>query len=626
MSALSSANRIIALTAQPTPQPPASYACFATVAEAAAGQVDPKVGWLQVLGYYAPGDGGGAFYAAIKKEPRHAGKLLTADGRWWTLIGTSFNVRQFGARGDGETDDTQSIQNALSCRLVLALHFPAGSYKAVGLSLSRTCQISGDGGAELFWDGEFTELDLLKISGTNASVTKMRFRGSLYEDFETQVTPYTLLRFYASSKEPFVENVRVLDCDFIGGQIGCTVGEATDVLIERVRFIHCRRFALTFQRGQKNILIRGLVAREIGTYGGIKTTWVGSRGPTERMVITDFDIADCGKLDPKSPQEGIDLVCGFARNWVVTNGVISDCGGGGIELKVPDVVTSDDEVYEDIVISNVVIHVNSERGGIKLDWHGEDSTESGKQGRRVLISNNIVRHTGATMRSAAGVVVMGWADVSIVDNRFEGAFSGVNLRATGGPNNAASRIYIANNVFHDVTDGIDAWVGGLDKVRITGNDIRARARGVQVEGARAIDLEIDNNTIVQTEAASDRLTHAGVFILQAESEDAAPEAITLRGNWIRAKGGHAIDAAGPGTEGRIFDNVLEGSTAPVSLKSGTWEVVSNHVFKRAEYPAILTGDAAKVSEAYTFDASSAARESKPGERLPKALRRKPAPV
>lgn len=76
--------------------------------------IPASVSHIRTAGYSAPGDGGGALYKRVVTEPAHAGKVQSADGAWWELAESVVRPEMFGAKGDGETDDTASIQDALS--------------------------------------------------------------------------------------------------------------------------------------------------------------------------------------------------------------------------------------------------------------------------------------------------------------------------------------------------------------------------------------------------------------------------------------------------------------------------------------------------------------------------------
>lgn len=90
---------------------------FDSRASVAAATILPLVSYVRTAGYYAAGDGGAALYKRASSEPSHAGKVQSADGAWWELADQELNVKMFGAKGDGATDDWQSITNAIEyCR------------------------------------------------------------------------------------------------------------------------------------------------------------------------------------------------------------------------------------------------------------------------------------------------------------------------------------------------------------------------------------------------------------------------------------------------------------------------------------------------------------------------------
>lgn len=72
-------------------------------------------------------------------------------------VSAAVSVRDFGARGDGVTDDTTAIQTAIDClpRHGL-LHFPAGIYRTRPLTLKSHITLSIPAGATLLGDTDFT--------------------------------------------------------------------------------------------------------------------------------------------------------------------------------------------------------------------------------------------------------------------------------------------------------------------------------------------------------------------------------------------------------------------------------------------------------------------------------------
>lgn len=111
-----------------------------------AATVDAAVQSIQLTGYYAAGDGGGALYKRVETEPAHAGKIQSADGAWWEIAESVISVKMLGAKGDGVTDDTAAIQAAINIGPKVFL--PAGVYiqsAAIGIPSNRDVFGAGEG-------------------------------------------------------------------------------------------------------------------------------------------------------------------------------------------------------------------------------------------------------------------------------------------------------------------------------------------------------------------------------------------------------------------------------------------------------------------------------------------------
>jgi hypothetical protein len=104
---------------------------------------------LFLRSYAVAGDGGAANYKRVASEPMHAGKIQSADGAWWEIAEPVHNVRMFGATGDGSTDDTTAINNAVEAaalRSVGRVHIPAGVYIiSSGIGGESNLSLTGDG-------------------------------------------------------------------------------------------------------------------------------------------------------------------------------------------------------------------------------------------------------------------------------------------------------------------------------------------------------------------------------------------------------------------------------------------------------------------------------------------------
>lgn len=138
--------------------------------------------FASTLGYYVAGDGGsGDYYLDVSDTTtaHNGGTVIVAtDGGRWKLINQeSVSLKQFGAKGDGVTDDTSAIQAALSSR-ILTLRVTRGNYVVtqkltVTIDNYDSLSILGDGPGntviELNTGGDGLEVNLLGNWWLNAA-------------------------------------------------------------------------------------------------------------------------------------------------------------------------------------------------------------------------------------------------------------------------------------------------------------------------------------------------------------------------------------------------------------------------------------------------------------------------
>lgn len=174
----------------------------AGIAGAAAGRIDnlPTVHALRgaspptqqdaamvfVLGYHAPDqqEGGGLFLWSPRSDaPDNGGTVFKpaaqadgVSGRWLRVFDGSINVKWFGARGDGKTDDTAALQRAIDATCAGgALFFPSGQYLVTTLDTRR---------GETSWHFDHAEL----VGGaTVATACILRMRGLHSRFFDIKI-------------------------------------------------------------------------------------------------------------------------------------------------------------------------------------------------------------------------------------------------------------------------------------------------------------------------------------------------------------------------------------------------------------------------------------------------------
>ncbi|RQZ57415.1 hypothetical protein DF057_28640 [Burkholderia cepacia] len=214
-----------------------------------------------VTGYYLPHDGGGGAYQLDPSDTTSADNggtiIVASDGGRWKLqhIG-SVSIRQFGAKGDGTTDDTASMQNGLSAGLP-SLFVPDGTFVTVaGLAMPTTVGfvLSGNGTSSIikqsgsapalrypgpgiaYTQGVIRNLSFDGTSGTNNTVDTSFSGGLTLENLYFNNTPAGLSSLYINgSATTYTHDIRVRGIQIYSntaGAAGITFGPtASDIQV-----------------------------------------------------------------------------------------------------------------------------------------------------------------------------------------------------------------------------------------------------------------------------------------------------------------------------------------------------------------------------------------------------------
>lgn len=112
--------------------------------------------------------------AVLQGDIDFAGFNALNMGSGGLAVARKFDVKTYGAIGDGTTDDTTAIQSALAAIPSTGgvLYFPAGRYKYTGttLTLDRQITVEGDGGGMHETDNVFTSVGISTIECTSSTV------------------------------------------------------------------------------------------------------------------------------------------------------------------------------------------------------------------------------------------------------------------------------------------------------------------------------------------------------------------------------------------------------------------------------------------------------------------------
>ncbi len=120
-------------------------------------------------------------FAGLPAQPQAAGSIraltnkdrglwLSTGSNWYSAAGNLCNVKAYDAVGDGTTDDTTAIQNALNATKCGVVFFPAGAYRvSAALALARDSVIQGVGKQRTFILSSSATADVFSMTGSGAN-------------------------------------------------------------------------------------------------------------------------------------------------------------------------------------------------------------------------------------------------------------------------------------------------------------------------------------------------------------------------------------------------------------------------------------------------------------------------
>lgn len=136
--------------------------------ESALTEVNETDKFVKTASYYDGGNSGGAFYRVTNTVP--SGYYETADSGLYLEIIEPTNVSQFGAKGDGSTDDTAAIQNAVDN--MDYVNFEAGkTYRVSNIWISDDDKTLAGNGCTLATDNYQTDTLAAALNIGDSSIT-----------------------------------------------------------------------------------------------------------------------------------------------------------------------------------------------------------------------------------------------------------------------------------------------------------------------------------------------------------------------------------------------------------------------------------------------------------------------
>jgi hypothetical protein len=373
----------------------------------------------------------------------------------------AINVKNYGAVGDGVTDDRAAIQAAINAADDAGVYIPSGVY-AIGSTITLRDGISlfGDGpfASEIKQIGAGVFTGIYGTSVNNVSLRDFCINGNREvrqagEPEEAGDNGSNCIRIDAPDATPAtgltITNIRCIGASHVG------------LMIFNVEYIHLSKITIDDTRRD------GL------------DVWFNSRYVTISDVIATNIGDDCISING----EGVEphLAGTKTRDVTITGGSYTHRAdaenGRGIYLSG----------CENVVVSNGVVH-DTFSHGIQVDVSYQTSYLS----NRISINNMVVVNAGNSTTSGSGIAITAGTDISINNNIIEDAYSaGILFAGSNSKNNSANHNTIRGGQTA-ASVGINIAFGSLD-CKVDGNYIEATpSYGIVVS---ADDAVIINNEI-----------------------------------------------------------------------------------------------------------------------------------
>jgi polygalacturonase len=365
----------------------------------------------------------------------------------------------FGAVGDGSTDDTSAIQAAIDAANTAGggtVILPAKTFKiasASTLSLKPNVRIVGQGPRSVLFKSVSVTAPTITISNIdNAAVENLRIHHS------DIITSHGNILIGGTASNVVVQNC-ILDDGYAGVWIqgGSKIRILNNNINDLERGVYVGHNVAGSGADIESVIISGNDIHSIDLFDGIKTSML-----CHNIVITSNSIHDCAAdaidlfvsgdrvvvsdnvlynnaslgLDIKTDRAGLSISSwGTAREVLVSNNIIRGNSVGGINLQAAalndypyNVVCSGNMIVGNagdgvstrcpqFIISNNIIHANGTSAAD--NYFGIDCSASfGNTTHHGVISNNVITNNGNTA-STAGINVGASTSVTITGNVFD---------------------------------------------------------------------------------------------------------------------------------------------------------------------------------------------------------------
>jgi len=368
------------------------------------------------------------------------------DHNTTTGISSNYNVKDFGARGNGTSDDTDAIQRALDTASMnkASLYFPSGTYLINpnrSLRITSNTRVAGAGASSIIKANNNTfGWSLIELSGTSIQISQLSFDGNdavnriiVVESGSSDIRiTNSLIANASQSTDPSNDFYNAVVCGVI------VYGNTDRVSIERTEIRNVQAI---------HPIDGSLVAR--GVY--VTITWGSTEQVSTRFSITHSRIHDIGPADDGDgiyyEDPNLDHRTSEETNSTIADNLFVNCAKRAIKIYAQGILVTDNIILNNYLNNNY--YQGQNKGTLAPDMYAGISIYADNN----TITNNTLRGTGSY-----------YAGIEIASNRIvKNIVVSGNLITMGAQSNMTDTTAISDRRhrgFYDNLQRIDQWATG----------------------------------------------------------------------------------------------------------------------------------------------------------------------
>lgn len=430
-----------------------------------------------------------------------------------------FNVRHYGATGNGVANDSVAVQAALDAGAGRTVFFPAGTYLG-NFHSSENTQVIGEGATSILKSAILASTvgtPTLEVRGVNVSIKDIKIDGQQalqpadgYNDswgggINGQGRSYRC-GIKADGTAFAISNLRVSGCEFVNTYGAGIASLDVDIVHVRDCVAHDCLFEHVYLGHDSGTLteaiICGCVARNIGSGDPVVNANANLISDYRRVIFSNNQAYNFERNACKFQACNI-VVC---NDNVVDTDVITGTAGIQFAKECNRIVASGNSIFN----CGAGISFNIEQDGYVADVIGNtiDSIKSPGDGifagNAAIIGNlNIIGNTITNFAQHGIHIASGGGNIAINDNVIWGD-GGAGFSIFGGIRISVDYLSISNNLLggKDGTNPVielrEAIAETYDFVKISDNAIIAASDadvGIFINGNVAVDGQIEHNYV-----------------------------------------------------------------------------------------------------------------------------------